>query len=263
MLRIVVKTNAIERKMNRKIAQSGSLLCIMLFIWGQAAVIGQEQGMARYTPEFKFKDGIYLNFEQVKQNTPVSKAKLLSSIDYNDRDFFSKLFEKDKIYYYDDMGIRQEIDKKSIWGYSRNGILYIQVQEEFCRITLVGSICHFVADITTVDSRYYSPYSYYNPYSPYYSSYYSAYYSPYSYYDPYYSPYNNRRSTRTELKQFIIDWETGRVMEFDVDNTKLLLMKDPELHEEFARLSRKKKKDLLFVYLRKFDEKYPLYVPVD
>jgi len=236
-------------------------MILFLFIWGQAAVIGQErEGMVRYTPEFRFNEGIFLNFEQVKQNRPVSKAKLLSSVDYNDSGFFNKLFEKDQIYYYDDIGVRQEIEKKSIWGYSRNGILYIQVQNRFSRITFVGSICHFVADITSED-RYYSPYGYYDPYSPY-SSYYYNPYSPYGYYNPY-SPYNNRRSTRTELKQFIIDWETGRVMEFDVQNTNLLLMKDPELHEEFARLSRKKKKDLQFVYIRKFVEKNPLYIPVD
>ena len=263
MFRIVVQTNCNSKKMNRKITKLGSLLCMMLFIQGQVAVVGQERaGMVKYTPEFKFKDGIYLNFEQVKQNSPISKAKLLSSTDYNDREFFKKLFEKDNIYYYDDIGVRQELGKNSIWGYSRNGILYIQVQAEFNRITFIGSICHFVADITTEDRYYGSPYGYYNPYSPYASSYYySPYYSPY--YNPYYPYGNSRRSTRTELKQFIIDWETGRVMDFDVDNTKLLLMKDPELHEEFARLSRKKKKDLLFVYIRKFDEKYPLYVPVD
>lgn len=247
--------------MNGKIAQSGILLCITLFIWGQAAVIGQErEGMVKYTPEFKFKDGVFLNFEQIKQNAPISKAKLLSTIDYNDTEFFRKLFEQDKIYYYDDIGIRQELEKSSIWGYSRNGILYIQVQGAFCRITLIGTICHFVADITTTDNRYYSPYGYY-PYSPYSSSYYYNPYSPY-YYDPYNSPYN-RRSTRTELKQFIIEWETGRVMEFDVENTNIILMKDPELYEEFARLSRRQKRNLLFVYVRKFTEKHPLYIPVD
>jgi len=249
--------------MNRKIVLSGSLLCIILFIWGQSVVFGQE-GMVKYTPEFRFNDGVYLNFEQVKQNKPLSKARLLSSLDYNDRDFFRKLFEQDKIYFYDDMGVRQELAKSSVWGYSRNGILYIQVQNEFVRITFVGSICHFVADITTVDGRYDSPYGYYNPYG-YYSPYsYSPYYSPYSYYNPYspyYSPYNRR--TRTDLKQFIIDWETGRTAEFNINNTTLFLTRDPELHEEFSRLSRRKKKDLQFVYLRKFNEKHPLYVPVD
>ena len=221
---------------------------------------GQEkEGMVKYTPEFKFIDGIYLNFDQVKLNSPIPKAKLLTSIDYNDREFFKKILQINKIYFYDNMGVRQEIVKNTIWGYARNGVLYVQIQENFNRITFVGSICHFVADITTYDSRYYnSPYGYYDPYySPYgYGSYYNT-------YNPYYSPYRQSNVARNELKQYLIDFESGKVMEFDVENTELLLMKDSQLYEEYVQLSRKKKKELMFVYIRKFNEKNPLYIPVE
>ena len=218
---------------------------------------GQEkEGMVKYTPEFRFNDGIYLNFDQVKLNSPIPKAKLLTSIDYNDREFFKKILEIDKIYFYDNMGVRQEIAKNTIWGYARNGVLYVQIQENFNRITFIGSICHFVADITTYDSRYYnSPYGYYDPY-----------YSPYgysSYYNPYYSPYRQSNISRNEMKQYLIDFESGKVMEFNVENTELLLMKDSQLYEEYVQLSRKKKKELMFVYIRKFNEKNPLYIPVE
>jgi len=221
---------------------------------------GQEkEGMVKYTPEFKFNDGIYLNFDQVKLNSPIPKAKLLTSIDYNDREFFKKILQINKIYFYDNMGVRQEIAKNTIWGYARNGVLYVQIQENFNRITFVGSICHFVADITTYDSRNYnSPYGYYDPYySPYgYGSYYNT-------YNPYYSPYRQSNVARNELKQYLIDFESGKVMEFDVENTELLLMKDSQLYEEYVQLSRKKKKELMFVYIRKFNEKNPLYIPVE
>jgi hypothetical protein len=40
-------------------------------------------------------------------------------------------------------------------------------------------------------------------------------------------------------------------------------MKDLKLYEEFARLPRKDKKDLMFVYIRKFNENNPLYIPVN
>jgi hypothetical protein len=216
--------------------------------------------MVKYSPDFRFKDGIYLSFEQVRLNNPIPKAKLLTSTDYNDREFYEKLFQADKIYYYDEMGIRKEINKNSIWGYSRNGILYIQVQEAFNRITFVGSICHFVADVTTYDSRYYnSPYGYgYDPYS-FYSPYgYGNYYNPYGYY---YSPYRHNNMSRNEMKQYIIDFESGKMLEFDVKNTELLLMKDSKLYEEYVQLSRKKKRDLMFVYIRKFNENNPLYIP--
>ncbi len=224
----------------------------LLFLYGQ-----EKEGMVKYTADFKFNDGIYLNFDQVKMNKPIPKAKLLTSVDYNDREFFKKILKIDKIYFYDNMGVRQEIARNSIWGYARNGILYIQVQDNFNRLTFVGSICHFVADVTTYDSRNYSsPYGYNDPYYSPYS--YSNYYNPYN---PYNSPYT--QSTHNELKQYLIDFESGKVLEFNLDNTRLLLMKDNALYEEFVQLPRKKKKELMFVYVRKFNEKNPLYVPVD
>ena len=226
----------------------------LLYLSGQ-----EKEGMVKYTPDFRFNDGIYINFDKVKLNSPIPKAKLLTSVDYNDREFFKKIFEIDKIYFYDNMGVRQEIAKNSIWGYSRNGVLYVQIKENFNRITFVGNICHFVADITTYDSSSYN--SHYGYYDPYYSPYgYSNYYNPYN---PYYSPYRQSNMTRSELKQYLIDFESGKVLEFDVENTELLLMKDNQLYEEYVQLSRKKKKELMFVYIRKFNEKNPLYIPVE
>jgi len=228
-------------------------------------VVAQEttEEKVKYTPDFRFKDGIYLNFEQVKANNPIPKAKILTSADYNDRDFFNKVFASEKIYFYDEMGVRQEVKKEDIWGYARNGILYVMVQGNFNRITFFGNICHFVADITTYDNRYYSPYGYYDPYYyPY--SYYPYYYPyggyPYGYYPPYY--YRPYTTSRTELRQYLIDFETGRVYEFDVESVKVLIMRDPELYEEFVKLPKKKQKELMFVYIRKFNERNPLYLPV-
>ncbi len=255
-LNISDKTGNIMKRVYNK-----AILIVLVLMYATGFILnGQDkEGMAKFTPDFRFTDGIFVNFDQVKLNRPIPKAKLLTSIDYNDREFFKKLFEMDKIYFYDELGIRQEIAMSSVWGYSRNGVLYIQVQENFNRITYVGNICHFVADITTYDSRYYnSPYGYYDPY---YSPYgYGNYYSPYN---SYYSPYRNSNMSRTELKQYLIDFESGKVLEFNVDNTELLLMKDDALYEEYVQLSRKKKKALMFVYIRKFNEKNPLYLPVN
>ena len=238
------------------------LFLVILFRVGVPFLMlsGQDkEGMVKYTPDFRFTDGLYLNFDQVKLNNPIPKSKLLTSLDYNDREFFKKILEGEKIYFYDNMGVRQEIERSSLWGYSRNGVLYIQIQDNFNRITFVGNICHFVADVTTIDSRSYnSPYGYYDPY---YSPYgYSNYYNPYS---SYYSPYRQPGVARNELKQYLIDFESGKVLEFDVTNTELLLMKDSQLYDEYVQLSRKKKKELMFVYIRRFNEKSPLYIPVE
>lgn len=225
------------------------------FLYGQI----EPGDSVKYEPGFKFTDGIYLNFEQVSSNNPIPKSKILTSADYNDRDFFNKVFEGNKIYYYDEMGLRKEVDKSALWGYSRNGVLYIQVQENFFRITFMGNICHFVADVTSYDPRYYGNYPYSGYYDPYYNPYnYYAYggYNPYSYGYPY-----RQATVRTELKQYIIDFDTGKLYDSEPRNVAILLMKDIELHEEYVRLSRKKQKQLMFVYIFKFNERNPLYLP--
>lgn len=248
-----------------------SFFTLSMLIGPSATIVNGQEGreMVKFTPDFRFREGIYMNFEQVKLNNPVPKAKILTSADYNDKDFFKKILSSDKIYFYDGMGLRQEMETSSVWGYSRNGVLYIQVQGIFNRITYVGNISHFVADVSYYDNRYYnSPYGYYDPYySPYYSPY-SSYYSPfyrgsyYSPYSPYYSPYR-QNAVRNEMRQYLIDFENGKIIEYDVKNAEMLLMKDADLHYEYMKLSRKKKREQLFVFIRRFNEQNPLYLPAN
>ncbi len=219
--------------------------------------------LVAYTPDFNFRDGIYLNFDQVKTNNPIPKAKLFTSVDYNDKDFFDQVLASEKIYFYDNMGIRQEIEQDEIWGFARNGVLYVRVQGAYNRITFFGSIIHFVADVTTTSPGNY-PYNYYDPYYSPYRSYYSPYYySPYrSYYDPYgYGYPYNRNTTRTDLEMYMIDFETGKVYEYDLQNLEALLMRDAELYEEFVSMRNKNQKKMMFVYLRKFNERNPAMLP--
>jgi hypothetical protein len=63
------------------------------------------------------------------------------------------------------------------------------------------------------------------------------------------------------MRQYLYDFDGGSVYEYDTESLEMLLMKDPELHDEFAQLSNKKRKQLKFLYLRKFNEKNPLYIP--
>ena len=128
--------------------------------------------MIKYTPDFKFKEGIYVNFDQVKENDPVPKSRILTSVGYDDQYFFDHLQDQKKIYYYDKLGTKHELIVKNLWGYSSNGFLYINMNNGFYRITYIGKICHFVATLTT----------YMNNYNPYYNNY----YSPYQYNSPTY-----------------------------------------------------------------------------
>lgn len=201
-------------------------------------------GMVRYTPEFRFTDGIYLDFSQVKANHPVPKPRILTTLDYNDEQFFNRLLEEKKIYFFDNLGAKKEVETSKIWGFARNGNLYIRVNTDFYRITIIGNICHFVANISTYNQRYYDPYIYDRMYYP---------YSSMSY------PPSNYETKET--RQFILDFSNGNVLDYDVKSLEMLLMRDPQLHDEYTALGNKKKKQLKFMYIRKFNERNPLYLP--
>ena len=233
-------------KLKLRVIRTGLGGLMMIFLSATLALSQTKTdtiGKVRYTPDFEFRDGVYLNHQQVKENNPVPKSRILTNVDYSDRDFFTKVLNQKQLLYYDHLGMKQEAKTDDLWGFSRNGILYIAIDDKYHRITIVGKICHFVATVTTYDTRYYDPY-YYNPYDYYYRR--GGY------------PTNTQSS---ETRQYILDFEEGSVYEYDYQNLEILFMKDPELHDEYSQLKNKKKRQLKFLYLRKFNQRNPLYIP--
>ncbi len=220
-----------------------------------------ERSKVKYTHEFRFNDGFFMNFEQVKNNAPLPKYKILTDADYHDPEFFDKVLKHDVIYYFNDQVVKQEFSVDDVWGYSNNGILYISLGGEYSRISILGGICHFVGTETSSGTRYYDPYSNpYNRYSPYnYGSY--GGYGGYGGYNNFYNPQQYQTYSKTEMKQYILDFETGKVMDYSTQNIEIALMRDPELYDEYMALKSKQKKNLKFLYMRKFNNRNPLYFP--
>ncbi len=202
--------------------------------------------IVRYTSDFSFNDGFFLTFDQVKSNQPLSKSKILTTINYNAPDFFDLIVASQKILFYDNLGIRHEMGIDKIWGYSKNGILYININGLFNRINIVGSICHFIATIKVKQPSYYDPFSY----GPYFGGMGYGYHNKSAGYES------------TEIKQLILDFETGKLYEYSLESLEMLFARDPELYSEFSMLKKRKQKQLKFVYLRKYNEKHPLYFPM-
>ena len=208
---------------------------------------GEERDMVKYSHDFEFRDGIFANFEMVKANDPIPPARIVTDVDMFDRAFYDKVTSAKEIVIYDENGVKKEMKTNHIWGYGRNGILYIHVGSAFHRISFVGSISHFVASVTTYNPNYYDPY-YYNPY---YSNSYA--------YNRYSMPQSSYGST--ELRQYLLDFQTGEVMDYDTESVGVLLMKDPELADEYQALRNRKKKQMKFVFIRRYNENHPLYFP--
>ncbi len=217
-----------------------NLIIVLFFASSIVSSQTDSTGLIEYSPDFKFKEGIYINFDQVKTNSPLPKSRILSTYDYTDPDFFNQILEKDKIYYYDQIGNKQELRTRDIWGYSRNGFIYLKMEDGYFRITLIGAISHFIASQTTYSNAYNSPYynSYMDPYRTYPSSY-----------------------QTTEMRQYLLNFLTGTVLDYTDNSLEAILIQDPELHDEYMALRKKKRKQMRFIYIRKFNERHPLYFP--
>jgi hypothetical protein len=237
----------------------------------QLSIYSQEhEEMVKYTTDFRFTDGIYLDFNMVKENNPIPKTKIVTSIDYNSNDFFEKLAADEKLYYYDTAGMKKDVKRSDIWGYADNGILYMQIMDNFNPFTFMGKICHIIAEISYNDTIYFDPVTgrYIYPYSP--NRDYIIYGDPYTYIDPYYHRYYDRRSLyipqnmedpSSELDQYLIDFETGDIWEYDVEGVKSLIKNDTDLYDEFKKLRFRMKERMMFSFIRRFNERNPLYIP--
>ena len=221
--------------------------CIFIFMeCGLFQLYGQIDSIKKvpYNQDFRFKEGIYLNFEQVKNNNPISKSRVITNIDFNDPQFFDNVLSSQTFSFYDQLGLKRDVTVNAVWGYSKNGLIFVRMEKVFNRVSYIGSISHFIATITSYNSRNYDPY-YYNPYY-----YYRGGNMPSSY-------------TSNEMRQFILDFDSGKIMDYDQDSLEVLLMKDPGLYDEYMALSKKKKSQLKFVYIRKFNERNPLLIPLN
>jgi hypothetical protein len=194
----------------------------------------------RYDFSFMFNDGLYLDFSGVKNNEPIPFERLAEP-SRDDDSFFELLDNCTVIKYYDDFGSLKEISMKDIWGYGRNGKPHIYWHDKFNLIPYIGSISYFFTIVTV--QQYYQ-----GSYDPFYGTYYNNYYYPSGTYKS------------EELRQFFIDFETGRVFSSDPKNVEKLLSKAPDLQKEYSKLGKRKKNKRMVEYVRRYNEMFPLYV---
>lgn len=190
-----------------------------------------------YDSDFVFTDGLYLTKEDFKNNCPIDKSRINTSLDPTDLTFFEQLVQQKEINFFDNVGSQVSIKPEKLFGFCSAGTIYVLVNGTFARIGIVGSICHFLGQKTVYNTNY-------SPYFGYYGRY----------------PYSTVPSQ--EPQQYILSFETGDILEYTSENMLTLLMADPQLHDEFAELSRKKRNSKMFYYMRLFNEKHPLYIPV-
>jgi hypothetical protein len=207
-------------------------LIILLTLYTLPLVLRATGDSVAYTHDYEFREGIFLTVEQFKQNKPIKKSDIISSVPAGQVDFMNEVMSHKIVTYRDSTGKEQQLESSTVWGYCQNRNIYMNFNNDFNRISMVGTVCHLVATITTYSS----------------------------YHDPMNLNYAINNSY-DELRQFVFDTRTNKVLDFNVKNMEMILESDKELHAEFMKLSKRKKADSIFVFLRRFNAKHPLYLP--
>ena len=201
-------------------------LAFILFLF-ISALFAQEQEMVEYDGGFDFNEGIYRNFEEFKNNEPYYKVGHIQDKRGNRTPEMWR--ENEELYYPDENNALQRIDENNVWGYCYRDAVHVRVNSAFERIVVIGSLCHFLGTATSYTR---DPFSYYGS------------------------------SRQVVQQQYFIDTETGGTFEFNVENMSAILQRDEFLFAQFEDIPKKKKKDVLFLYLRKYNDKHPLYFPL-
>lgn len=180
------------------------------------------------------KEGLYLDYIQFRENKPITKQHIKTDIDTSQLDFFTKVVSQKQITIITPNG-EQKLFPKELWGYYQNGILYIYYDNAFYKVPVLGAISYFIG---TQEVTYYTGVGMGMGY-------------------PYGMGGGVPVKTR-EMKDFLLDYYTGKVYPFSIEQLEELFKKDDEIYNEFRQLSRKQKKKKYSYYIRKFNEKHPI-----
>ena len=185
-----------------------------------------------YTKDYIFDDGIYLSFEQFRNNKPIPKSSIIhSNRGINAPDYFFQLFSASSVSYTDSSGKELKVDLEDIWGYCHDRSVFIGTRDA-SRLAVIGSLSHFSKVVTHEGPTMYGIAG------------------------PVYSPPTH------DIDQFVLDMRAGKVSSFTVSGLlELFRQRDAELYNEYSSLRKRKKKEMRFIYLKKYNEHHPLYVP--
>ncbi len=122
----------------------------ILFLFFANVLLAQSDSIVYLSKNFKFKDGVFLTFEDFKNNTPTySWDDVEAGLFSNPQNFMAQMhFLKTKK---TEVAPVQEIDLESIWGICLDGIPYVRLEKEvlnkvntvFAGLKLRGKICYF------------------------------------------------------------------------------------------------------------------------
>lgn len=244
--------------MNRQLLLIALILC---------SFVGLSQQRVPYSPDFEFKEGIYLTFKDFKNNNPIPVTHIYSELDIRNEDYLDMVLESDSLIYYDNLLEERAVSTMAVWGFAKKNKVFIgvnTVQESkdwqdrgWFPMLSIGAYSYFTA--TIIVTRYMPP---------------SGSMSMSSggigmYGDPMF-PDNGTYYDEAVTVHFLLEFSTGRLIDLGSGDLsaispellKELLQYDQMLLKEFESKSRHDQKQAAMFYIRQFNQRNPIYFPV-
>jgi hypothetical protein len=209
---------------------TGRLLLLVFCLFLPGALLRAQSDSVLYQPDRGMPDGVFLTYADFRNNNAILKEQILSEMDKNQLEFMAKvLFEPTFSFRRGDSVITCQ--SQSAWGFFQNKTLYVFYKDDFYRVPVFGSISYLVANVTIMNTGFY---------------------------DSRFGTSSGAVASR-EIREFVINFYDGQVQEINNGAFENLIARDTELYQEYKKLSRRSQRDQLYKYIRRFNEKNPVY----
>jgi len=202
-----------------------------------------QKDSVQFSLDFKFEEGIYINYLDFRMNRPISKELLVSKENKEQLDFIGKTIENSEYITFSFGGRDFKVKSDSIWGFSQNNSVYLNYDKKMFKIPVFGNISQLIVT-EDISNQYRGTTS-------------SAFY--YNYGMTIGGGPNNVR----EMKQMLFDFYSGKLIEYELENVEEILKRDEKIHREFMTLSRNKRRQKMSSFLRNFNQLHPIYFPAN
>jgi len=191
------------------------------------------QSQTTKTVNPRIKDGIYLNHIQLRNNAPIPFNWIIKDKEIKLDEYLKDLIFHQYFIYHDQYGIKRKVPPERITAFVINGQLYIYQGGSFNKSHFQGPICFYTAKIEIERNI------------PAHSS------------DPYYSSVSvSSTESYYEMEQFFFKIETGETVIATQQSFSELILDEPTISNAYKMLQNKQRRTLLFMYLRKYNEKH-------
>ncbi len=201
----------------------------ILFISIGISLNAQRDTLGRYSPGFRFNDGVYGEFGDFRANCPSIRL-----IDLKDEEGAQiEILRTDEPWYILSADTLRLIDKSLIWGMSSQGQVFVRNQDFYDRLVVIGALCHLIQRETYLD-----------------------------YSNSQMNGYSSMPVKREAQVEFFIDLRTGEKKEFTEREFEPHLADDPILLHSFRKMTRKQRKLSMYRFLHSYNDEHPAYFPI-